>query len=425
MPLRGEMLHHANHRRSLAAVLGILVAACGSGGGFDTHVDDPEGGTSLSVQVLWQQPPAGGRAAQDVVYAAGVPGAVRTVRIEVDSDLGGRCCLSVDPRAPELAGRPLVIDGLPAGPLRLAISGYPTGPAPAGGAAATCSSRPVEAGEPCEEGRLETPSFVAAPAAFTAIDGKQARGEIEVPAVPFSIGRVPDVGDEIRTPVALAFAVVDAATGIDAASVTAAVTFDGGPEEALALATVTECEDGDAVRPDCSDGGLLEVGGVLVESDPVGAAGPAAVRILGVNRDDPPRELDFAFPIIATPLQVDLTFRLIDAVTFASVGFDVDYSGVQGEFEGSGAGVTCEGLVGGAIVVFNDDDAVARRLLVRLALIGGAAGPRDLARCRFGDFEAVPAAGEFALTVVDATDPDAEPLNPVPSVIVSSVGAVQ
>ncbi len=414
------------HLRCVAA-LGLILAwaACGGGSGFDTVVDDPEGGVSLSVGVLWQQPGARVARGARAAFSSDLPDAVRTVRVEVDTDLGGKCCLAVDPRDPDVAGSSLVIDALPVGDLRLRISGYAADLAPADGVTRTCSARPASLALPCDEQAHETPSFDSAPSTFTVLDGMQTRSQIEVGARPFLTGRSPDSGEELRTPGQFMFAVVDAANLIDS-DLAAFVTFPGDAPEELGYDSFLICEDAHATKEDCSQGGVLGVSGFRLESSPVGGeAGQVQVQVLAGNEDEPPQQLDFTYVVNGLPLQVDLTFRLSDAVGLASIGFDVDYSLVEGDFEGSGATVACEGLVEGAFDVFNDDDTAARTLLVRTAVLDGIQGPRDLVRCRFGGFNSLPEVADFSVSVTEATDADAVPLEPLPAVAIAAIEAVR
>jgi hypothetical protein len=100
-----------------------------------------------------------------------------------------------------------------------------------------------------------------------------------------------------------------------------------------------------------------------------------------------------------------------NAVTLGALQFDVNYTSAQGEFEGSADQVVCVDLTG-SLASFNDDDA-ARTLSAGLISIAGFSGPRDVVRCNFntpnGDITD-PVAGDYAITVIDATDPQ---LNPV------------
>jgi len=106
-----------------------------------------------------------------------------------------------------------------------------------------------------------------------------------------------------------------------------------------------------------------------------------------------------------------VTWGVSNDVTLGALQFDTSYTNAQGEFEGSADQVVCTDLTG-SLASFNDVDA-ERRLSAGLISLGGIDAPRDVIRCNFntpsGD-TTPPVAGDFAITVIDATDPS---LNPV------------
>jgi len=116
-----------------------------------------------------------------------------------------------------------------------------------------------------------------------------------------------------------------------------------------------------------------------------------------------------------------VTFDLADAVTAGALQFEVNYSAAGGQFVGAGAAVSCTSPLsaGGAFVSFNDVDASTQLNFAAVA-IAGFTGPTIVANCTF-DAPAAPTAGDFAITVVDASAPDLSPIVPLPSVTVSAV----
>lgn len=116
-----------------------------------------------------------------------------------------------------------------------------------------------------------------------------------------------------------------------------------------------------------------------------------------------------------------VTFDLADAVTAGALQFEVDYSAAGGQFQGSGAAVSCTSPLsaGGAFVSFNDVDASTQLNFAAVA-IAGFTGPTTVANCTF-DAPAAPVAGNFAITVVDASAPDLSPIVPLPAVTVSAI----
>lgn len=132
----------------VGALLGL--AACGGDA-------TPAGTAKLALRVHWQGHP--GAAAAPCTWAAptpgfgpdGVPATVRRVRILVDVPRAAySCCVAVDPHAPALARRQVVLTGLPAGAANVSIAGFATDEVPEEGATSTCLlSNPAGAGEPC------------------------------------------------------------------------------------------------------------------------------------------------------------------------------------------------------------------------------------------------------------------------------------
>jgi hypothetical protein len=117
----------------------------------------------------------------------------------------------------------------------------------------------------------------------------------------------------------------------------------------------------------------------------------------------------------------NVAFDLADAVTAGALQFNVNYSAAGGQFTGSGAAVSCTSPLsaGGAFVSFNDVDASTQLNFAAVA-IAGFTGPTTVANCEF-DSPAAPNAGDFTITVEDASAPDLSPIVPFPSVTVSAI----
>jgi hypothetical protein len=117
----------------------------------------------------------------------------------------------------------------------------------------------------------------------------------------------------------------------------------------------------------------------------------------------------------------NVAFDLTDAVTAGALQFEVNYSAAGGQFTGTGAAVACTSPLsaGGAFVSFNDVEASTQLNFAAVA-IAGFTGPTTVANCEF-DAPAAPGAGDFTITVVDASAPDLSPIVPLPTVTVSAV----
>lgn len=120
-----------------------------------------------------------------------------------------------------------------------------------------------------------------------------------------------------------------------------------------------------------------------------------------------------------------VTFQVDDAGPFGALQYNVDYTGAPGGFAGAADTVTCSTApaLAGAIVTFNDDEA-ASTLRTGIISLAGFAGPTNLANCVFDSTGAVPVAGDFAITVVDASTPALAPINPLPGMSISSIALV-
>jgi hypothetical protein len=113
-----------------------------------------------------------------------------------------------------------------------------------------------------------------------------------------------------------------------------------------------------------------------------------------------------------------VAFSLVDPVTIGALQFSVDYSQAAGDFEGTGSLVSCSDHTG-SLSSYNDVDA-SKQLNVGLISTAGFTGPRLVVTCAFlpgGAFDAA----DFAVTVIDATDPSLNAITPFPTIAVSVV----
>jgi hypothetical protein len=88
----------------------------------------------------------------------------------------------------------------------------------------------------------------------------------------------------------------------------------------------------------------------------------------------------------------------------------VDYTGAAGDYNGAADAVACTNLVNKATAVFNKQ--TDRMLKISIASVTGFTGPTDLAHCEFTPTGNL-SASDFVVTVVDAVDPDDQPVTPL------------
>jgi len=107
-----------------------------------------------------------------------------------------------------------------------------------------------------------------------------------------------------------------------------------------------------------------------------------------------------------------VTFSTPTNATFGALQYDTDYSASSGGFVGSAAMVECTGLTGGSeIVTFNDIEGTST-LATGVVALFGYDGPGPIAECNWLG-STVPVAGDFAITIVDASDSELPPA-PIP-----------
>ena len=125
----------------------------------------------------------------------------------------------------------------------------------------------------------------------------------------------------------------------------------------------------------------------------------------------------------------NVIFRLADDLTLGSLQYEVDYGNAPGEFLGQGGQVECSDLIDVDVLAsFNDCDtascpdfATKEEVLVSgIISVDGYEGPLNLAECTFrADVE--PVAGDFQITVIEASDPDLNEISPLPDVIIADI----
>jgi cysteine-rich repeat protein len=117
-------------------------------------------------------------------------------------------------------------------------------------------------------------------------------------------------------------------------------------------------------------------------------------------------------------LTCHVTMRVSSGETLGSLKYQINYAGAPGEFADTGLAVDCTSLITSGSSNFFDDDAnkVLRQSIISLA---GFTGPLGVARCDFSTNDAALAAGDFAITVTDATTPQLEIVTP--SVVVDTI----
>ncbi len=101
--------------------------------------------------------------------------------------------------------------------------------------------------------------------------------------------------------------------------------------------------------------------------------------------------------------------------------FEVNYSGAPGGFIGSADAVACTRQAGD-FGAFNDNDAGL--LTAAYVSITGFTGPINIAACNFASTGGTPVAGDFVITVTDASRPDLTPIAPPPAVTITTILAL-
>jgi len=112
-------------------------------------------------------------------------------------------------------------------------------------------------------------------------------------------------------------------------------------------------------------------------------------------------------------------FFVETASRFGALQLEITHHGDSGGFIGRGDKVDCVPLVEAIMAANYFGERVAK---VGLISLEGIRTPAAILRCGFRTDEDL-AADDFLVEVTDASDPESRPLDPVPSVVVSSVTA--
>ncbi|HXC52070.1 MAG TPA: hypothetical protein VN634_14380 [Candidatus Limnocylindrales bacterium] len=122
--------------------------------------------------------------------------------------------------------------------------------------------------------------------------------------------------------------------------------------------------------------------------------------------------------LIGGGLTCHVFLRLADDATLGSLQFDVDYGDAPGSFLGTGGNVECASLIQGSLASFNDKDA-EETLTAGIISLDGFTGPVNVADCTF-TASVQPTPADFTIAVTEASDPDLNPVEPTPDVVIVS-----
>jgi hypothetical protein len=371
----------------------------------------------------------------------------------------------------------LILGGLGAGDVLVAVDGFPTAFAPADGVNSRCVTVPANEGAMCDAGQTALPSFLAAPNAVTVVPGERASaGDIAIASVPFLADLVPGDGATVaQARVDIRFAVVSANGQIDPASIDVRAAA-GVPAQTFGatLQPPQPCDERVAnPTTRCTAGADIDVAGFLVDAttDPL-PAGPATITIEAEDRANPPRRMQFTYgitvapgattttsttttsttsvsvssttstsiPVLSTttlpptttttqvtttttstttttlapPFVCTLTFSVANSQVLESLAYDTDYTAASGRFERLSEGSRCSTIRPEAPVVTFDDEANRVLTTTINSPVSGFANPGDIALCKF--YTADPtlvAIDDFVITITGATLPGGGTADPV------------
>ncbi len=412
----------------------VLIPGCGGGGGSG---DAGSTGGALSFRVRWD-PDTASRAVGGAAAFDDVPPSVRSVRIdyvsgpEADFDLS--CCVRV-----ARGQRSLLLTGIPKGEGSVQLTGYATAEVPVP-ARISADNPPVctvqlrdengdagaEVGSACQAGLFETPSFEGDVVDVVFTPGVVDEHDVDMMAVPFLFNRDPDAGDSHPSTESIHATLAHAGKDTNYDCEDIEVDFENG--DALDFtSTIEHCSDRAGEGPPrCSTGDNLDVRGCIIEAHH--PPGDATINIKGKTTLDDPVDFSYSFRIQETTVRCRLVWRLADAVDVGSLQWVTDYSNAPGQILGSGdipnnGTLQCASLVDEALASFCDDDGAGdcvgsmdeETLAIALAATPGFAGPVDLIECTMlATMD--PIAGDFVITIVEATDPTATAIVPPPGV---------
>ncbi len=115
--------------------------------------------------------------------------------------------------------------------------------------------------------------------------------------------------------------------------------------------------------------------------------------------------------------ECQVRFSVVDAVDLATLQFVVAYGDAAGAFDGVSTDVECSTGLPSTIAIFEDRDG-QRELEAALVGFRSFRGPAKVVTCRFTATAPV-GAGDFATTVLEASDPSVTPVVPDPTIAVS------
>jgi len=116
-----------------------------------------------------------------------------------------------------------------------------------------------------------------------------------------------------------------------------------------------------------------------------------------------------------------VTFRLNNDASVGALQWDTAYDSAPGAFVGTGGDVDCAALPEAGDVIFSANDKESQKVLtIGMTGVEGFTGPINIAQCRF-KASVEPQASDYAITVVDASNPEGTPIVPLPPVVISNI----
>jgi len=124
-------------------------------------------------------------------------------------------------------------------------------------------------------------------------------------------------------------------------------------------------------------------------------------------------------------IEFDVPFAMVEPATVGALQFNVDYSAAPGAFNGNGQAALCTVIVdlGLGFPAFNNQTE-SRLLVAALTSVSGftTSGNTEIVRCSFLSCTGVvPSPADFVVTVVDASDPSTNPIDPASVVVLPIV----
>jgi hypothetical protein len=421
-----------------ASALAMAAAGCGGGGSSGSGAS-----TGLAFRVAWEQraTPGGVPGAASLASVDGaelgfeeeIPPSVNAIRFVLTppSGSGDACCVALLRGTPPFEERRIVLANVSAGEGSLEVNGYPTDFAPADGIDQVCDTN--GAGAACSSDDT-LPSFTSGEVEIDVIEGITNIVDISVHSLPFLLDLDPDDGETADSnPPPVSFAVVDANFDINEESIEVLIS-QGEISTGLAGTSFEDCADGDSVLPDCSDGGELEVRGILVEgvAQVTLDAGTAELDIEASNTALTPRSMDSETTFIVPeapdtttttapstttsttaeepPARFCVLFTVDSTVDLLGVSYTVSYGASDGEFDGTGEEVECFSLIDSGqttLTSFNDEDGAAQ---LHSAVISAEtfSVPQGIAQCDFLQVPPLDLSG-ITIQVTEATAGDLSP----------------